>query len=253
MSRRFFCEKIPEPGFSVTLCKKESYHLSTVLRSKPEERIILMDGRGTEAISKIETCAVEKNSSQVSCKILEKSLQGTPRFRFVLYISPPKSEGLRQIIRHSVELGVWEIIPILTERCISKPTEKAMEKWQVDALEACKQSGNVFLPQIHPPKKFSATILGPNHPGFIGVVPISLGNNKMVSQSTDLNLIIQQFERIKCGHVGLWIGPEGGFTPEETNLILSHDILPICLSPWTLRVETAVISSLALLNRLSLP
>ena len=154
----------------MVLPTSESYHIRKVLRGQCEDTIILLDGKGSEAVAKIMREQAATKEALISCQIVNKKRYVTPEIRCMLYICPPRSQGIRRIIRQAVELGVAEIIPLRTHLSVSKPDKKSWLKWQADAKEACKQSGNPFLPEIHQPVSINHVLTKDLEPGIIGVV-----------------------------------------------------------------------------------
>ena len=131
-------------------------------------------------------------------------------------------------LRTATELGVTRISPILCRYGVAKP-ENDKDNWQQTLIAACKQSGNPFLPAISPPQNFSDALAGHDAAaGFFGAVPHA--NDQP----------IRPYERPSPHPVSLWIGPEGGFAPEEDAALRAAGLRALTIGPWILRVETAV-------------
>ena len=248
MIRRFFCDHIPEVDETVVLSEMESYHIQTVVRKSSDELIVLLDGNGIAAVAKILGWHSCRQSTQVVCQILRRKCHSPPKTRILLYISPPKSQGIRQIIRQSTELGVSEVIPLITEFSVSKPEERSLSKWQQDAREACKQCGNVFLPEIHAPKSLDHVLRRVVEPGIVGAAPNSEGADVGDAGICGLTSAERALSHFHTARIGAWVGPEGGFTSNEQEAIIKRGILPVTIGPWTLRVETAVVACITWIN-----
>jgi len=152
------------------------------------------------------------------------------------------------IVQKAVEIGAAEIFPLLSARTIVQldPESAAQKqsKWQTVAVEAAKQCGQNWLPQVHAPRApndffvardFDLRLIGSLQPGAM-----------------HLKKILAEYEH---GHGGarpasvlMVIGPEGDFTPAEIALARTHGCVPLTLGPIILRVETAAIYCLSILS-----
>lgn len=230
MDRNFFCETLPGVGTTVALPADEARHVTTVLRAGPGEELTLLDGCGGRARATIVT--VGGRRGPVACRLEDMEQVPEPAVKPVLLVTPPRHKQMSQLLRQATELGLWELQPILTERSVSRPDASAVDGWVTDAREACKQSGNAFLPTIRPPLPLTEALVEAP-PGFLGWVPDSVPPP------------VTPPPPAVDGRVARWIGPEGGFTDAEVGAILEHAFRPLVLGPWTLRVETAVVAGLA--------
>ena len=251
MNRRFFCDNIAEVGETVGLSASESYHIHNVLRKRGDDGLILLDGKGIEAVGKILPRRPNAKIGPITCRIVSKKSYSPPQIQCILYVCPPRSQGIRSIIRQAVELGVSEIVPLSTEFSVCKPDDGSVSKWQTDAQEACKQSGNPFLPKIHSPQNLNVVLKSTVEPGLIGTVPNSLTADLESMEVHSLRVIENLVRPTEGGKIGVWIGPEGGFSSEEYHAIVEHGIKPVVIGKWTLRVETAVVACLTLVNLFS--
>ncbi len=176
----------------------------------------------------------QRRREPVDCRVTERRTHAAPDHRLCLYVAPPRNRQMSQLVRQATELGVWAIRPVLAERAASRPPASAVDGWQEDARQACKQSGNPWVPLISPPEELMSVVSGNPPPGYLGAVPTSAAAAPEVSVGEQ-------------GEVALWIGPEGGFTPEEEAAILATPAEPLQVGDWILRVETAVVAALAAL------
>ncbi|MGH7990382.1 MAG: RsmE family RNA methyltransferase, partial [Limisphaerales bacterium] len=171
-----------------------------------------------------------------------------PPCSITLLVGIPKGKIIESIIQKSVELGAQRIVPILSERVVAQldgeSAEHKREKWQQVAIEAIKQCGAAWLPKIEAPltieqflaqkEKFDLALVG------------SLQKERLHPKE-----IFREFEKANARlpkSVGVWIGPEGDFTLGELRAIQNSGALPISLGSLVLRVETAAIYCLSILN-----
>ena len=231
MHRRFFAQGIHEINQEITLNQEESYHLSVVLRAKPGSMVTLLDGKGKCA--EAEVLDPGSKRQQALCKIKHIKVIQAPKCLITLYVSMPKGKLMNQIIKQSTEMGVSKIYPMISDRCERKVKEKDHDIWRQAALEACKQSINPFLPEIAEVKSFG-DCLEQSSPGYIAYIP----NEKQAFSG----------QSVESQEISLWIGPEGGFTENEINQCIESGLVPLAFAPWVLRVVTAVVAGLALIN-----
>jgi 16S rRNA (uracil1498-N3)-methyltransferase len=241
---RFYLPPERCTGNALRLDGREAHHALHVLRLKRGEPVTVLDGAGTELF-----CAVESASrDSVSLTINEK--KSTPRLpcAITLLLAVPKGKIIESIIQKSVELGAARIVPLLSERVVTQldddGAEAKHEKWQQIAIEAIKQCGAAWLPQVEAPQtmkdffaraeKFDLALVG-----------------SLQTERRHPRELLNEFVTAH-GHsprtVAVWIGPEGDFTLEELQQIEKHGARPITLGRLTLRVETAAIYCLSFLN-----
>ena len=219
----------------------EAKHCARILRKQAGDRIIVFDGEGSEATAEIAAISARR----VELKILERRHRPAPAVSISLIQAIPKGGNMEWIIEKAVELGVNAIFPVFTEHTVvrldAKEAAKKQEKWRRVALEACKQCGQNWLPRIHAPAPFLATLDPP--PGhdlkiIAALQPDSRPLKSMLAEQRAGN----REPRALC----LAIGPEGDFTPAEYAAARAHGFVPITLGPLVLRVETAALCAMAL-------
>lgn len=226
------------------LDEREAHHALRVLRVKYGEMVAVLDGIGNEFLCTVDHCSRDAVTLSVSLK----NFTASPACPVTLLVAVPKGKIIEDIIQKAVELGAQRVVPLLTERVVThldaqERTDKR-EKWQLVAIEAIKQCGAAWLPKIETPmtpgqflarkEKFELSLVG------------SLQTERRHPRGC-----FQEF-RSKRGRlpasVAVWIGPEGDFTPDELKAIEAAGALPISLGPLTLRVETAAVYCLSILN-----
>lgn len=162
-----------------------------------------------------------------------------PSVKVTLFQALPKADKLELIIRKSVELGATEIVPVLTKRCISRMTPAEFEKKRVRlqkiAKEAAQQSGRGIIPEIAP------------------LHTVAQAANRM--KTLDCSIVLYEAEGgISFGDVphdrssyGMMVGAEGGFEPDEIEVLASHGVQAVWLGRRILRCETAPLAALSIL------
>lgn len=144
---KFFIEDISGENFMIT--GENARHMAKSLRMRPGEIITVSDGRGTDygcEIAEVSDTAVQVKVLYSQPSDVEASVKVT------LYQGLPKGDKMDYIVQKAVELGVSKIVPVLTERSVSRPDAKSaakkQERWQKIAVEAAKQSGRGVIPTV---------------------------------------------------------------------------------------------------------
>ena len=215
------------PGSFLSLDPREAAHLFRILRARPGETVALMDGHGT-----LGTAVVEPDRQ---LRLESKRTAPPPERRLHLYFAPPKKQKLDALLKQAVELGVYELVPVLCERSVVLPGESSVAgRWMDLLFEACKQSGNPFLPAVATPMPFAAALARARETCGALIV----GSNRTGVFP----------ERGEASDVAFFVGPEGGFSDEETDAMFAAGSVPLRIGDWTLRVETAAVAGLGVLN-----
>jgi 16S rRNA (uracil1498-N3)-methyltransferase len=229
---------------ALSLSGAEAHHVRDVLRMKRGDRAVLFNGRGREITAEI----VDLSGDEVRLRRLQETETPPLRCRITLGQAIPKGKNMDLVVQKAVEIGAAEIAPLISERTIvdlgPKEAEQKRTKWQQIAIEAAKQCGQNWLPQVHAPRKlkdffsnagsFDLRLIGSLQPDAIHL-------KKILADYSD-----QHRDRPK--NVLMLVGPEGDFTPAELALAKTNSCLPITLGPIILRVETAAIYCLSVLS-----
>ncbi len=241
---RFYLTPGSTRGDSLRLDGREAHHALQVLRLKRGELITVLDGVGNEFL-----CAVEDSSRDaVTLSVSLKHFTPPPPCSITLLQAVPKGKIIESIIQKAVELGARRIVPLLTKHVVTRLDDRDAAdkhtKWQQVAIEAIKQCGAAWLPEIEAPmtmeqylarkEKFDLSLFG------------SLQKDRRHPRKC-LGEFQAKHGRLPQS-VGVWIGPEGDFTLEELEAIETSGALPISLGRLVLRVETAAVYSLSILN-----
>ncbi len=241
---RFYLPPEHTTSPELTLTGPEAHHALHVLRIKPGEQVTVLDGCGSQIL-----CEVRRvNHESLTLKVLERSKVSPPRYRITLAQAMPKTKAFETIVQKATELGVWRIVPVVSARTTPHFEPSALSaklaKWQRLVAEAIKQSGNPYLPQIEQPIRVQA-FLARAEQFDLALVAALQGETRHMHT---LFAAYREKHRTQPHSVCAWIGPEGDFTPSELEAIKASGAAPISLGPYVLRVETAAICCLAMLN-----
>ena len=222
--RRFHIPEIPAPEQCVAMPPEEARHAGKVLRLRRGDPLVLLDGAGALAEAVVEE-VTEGRRPAIVCRVVTRQHVPEPGLRVRLYVAPPRGKTTALVLRAAVELGVWQISPILCQYGVAKP-DAGKASWRGELVTAMKQSGNPFLPALDAPCSFKEALAAAVEPGVFGAVPRDAAGEFGELPTT--------------GELGLWIGPEGGFSPDEEDALYGRGFAPVTVGNWILRVETAV-------------
>lgn len=235
--RRFFAENICADNGTVVLSGDEARHISNVLRMKAGDEALLINGEGTQYRSVLESIA----DGEVRLRIIEaEACAAEPETHVTLFQCLPKQGKMEVIIQKCVELGIWEIVPVSSKRCVVKLEGKDQKliRWNKVSAEAAKQCGRAYVPRITPPIKLDDIDLS----GF-DLVLVPYENEGDVSLKQVLRESIESGKNFS--RVALIIGPEGGFEPSEVERAIGKGGIAVSLGKRILRTETAGMAALA--------
>ena len=235
MSRviRAFTEESPtRVGEEIILPASESSHLARVLRINEGDPVEVLDGKG----GRFPAQCLQVSRSNVTVEVTELHQESAPKPSFRMAIAMGKGNKWDDLIRPLTELGVSELTPLITERTegsvSSSKLEDKKERWQKLAQEACKQSGNTWMPKFDDPVSLMDLVsgVGVNEECWMG----------SLSPNTTSFAPKRTAERIS-----IFIGPEGGWSSKEEDMGKAAGVNFFSLGPHVLRLETAAVSALA--------
>lgn len=225
----------------ITLTGEDHKHLSQVLRLGPGDIIGVFDGSGMEYEARL----IKVDKAEALAEILSSRLSDTePRLRVTLLQGIPKGEKMDWIVQKAVELGVYQVIPVITQHTVvkldQKERQKKAERWNRIAREAAKQCKRAFVPQV--------------------LTPVSLDEMLKLRDNYDAAVLLYENEQKKClkelmicytinkiGDIALFVGPEGGFSSLEVYKCFQNGFAVAGLGKRILRSETAAISGLSII------
>lgn len=229
---------------SLVLTGSEAHHLRNVLRLEPGDKVVVFDGRGRELTAEITSA----DSAQIQLHKLHEAQTPPLRCRITLGQAIPKGKNMDLIVQKAVEIGASEIAPILSDRTVVRLDEESaaskQAKWQTVAIEAAKQCGQNWLPQVQTPQSLAHFF--EEHRRF----DLQLIGSLQVD-AVHLKKILEEYfaeHDDRPANVLMLVGPEGDFTPAELSLARSQGCRPITLGPIVLRVETASIYCMSVLS-----
>lgn len=199
--------------------------VKNVLRLKSGNQILLADGKTNEALAEI----VEFGNDFFRVKLLQKESNNNESARkVILYCSILKRENFELVVQKATEVGVAEIIPLICERTVKIGFKK--ERLAKIIKEAAEQSGRGLLPILDEPMNFSQA-----------VKQAQQNNRNFLFNSSGVKLLMSDINSLKQKTVGIFVGPEGGWSDFEMDLVRQREFKIVSLGKLTLRAETAAI------------
>ena len=221
------------PKNEIILDGEQARHIAKSLRMKKGDMLTVNDSNGNDFGCLIEE--ITKDSVRLSVCYKQAS-ESEPSCKVRIYQANPKGSKLEDIIQKCTELGVFEITPVLTKRCVSRPDEKSAkkktERYNKISLEAAQQSGRGIVPKIN------------------NLIPLKQAVNE---DNSDVKIVFYEGggEPLKSlidentKSVSIYIGPEGGFEKEEVDLITAGGATAATLGKRILRTQTAPVAALS--------
>ena len=241
---RFYLPPEQCQGESLLLKGREAHHARHVLRIHRGEAVVVLDGKGREFHCEVQ----ESGSDEARLAVVEKRQHPAPSSRITLLQAVPKGKLMEAIIQKATELGVARIVPLLSERVVGQFDEKGRahkaEKWQLVAREAIKQCGAPWLPEVEAPLAPERFLARKEAFELPLIASLQTGSRHPREYFRAFQGQHSRMPRSVC----VWIGPEGDFTPAETEAIRAQGALPITLGPLVLRAETAAVYCLSILS-----
>ena len=238
----FLCDAALAVGHSVTLSGDEAHHILCSRRLHPGETLELQNQNGLRFEARVESIY----KREVVCSVLAPVPVPPPSpLKLELGVALPKEKTLDWILQKATELGVSGIFLFHGQHSPHKPPaaqrERLLERWQKITLEACKQSGRQFPPSLTWSDSFSVALNTLPACEYQWLLHPSATTSSPKTELLALSLV-------QVNHCRVWIGPEGGFHEAELALAFKQQLRPLRLGPSILRTETAVLTSLALLQ-----
>ncbi|MBR1535059.1 MAG: 16S rRNA (uracil(1498)-N(3))-methyltransferase [Ruminococcus sp.] len=217
-----------------TLTGEDAAHIARSLRMKVGEKLTLCtpDGRRHE-------CEItEITRDEVAVKILSSTLcEQEPTVSISLFIALMKGDKIDDVIQKAVELGVHDITPFLSARCISRPDEKSLfkkqQRWQKIADNAASQSRRGILPRVNP--------------------CIDVADIPQAAKACDQAIVFYECggEKLRdlipadTGSLALITGSEGGFEESEIEMLKQSGVQVATLGKRILRAQTAPVAAIS--------
>ena len=234
---RFYVDFALSPDSVVELPDNVVRHLN-VLRVKNTEEIVLFNGNGKSYPALPEV--LEKRRASVRI-LREEVTDNESPLNITLVQAVSAAERMDFTLQKSVELGVAEIRPVISERCVvrlsGERAEKRVARWQEIVVSACEQSGRNIVPKVLPLTTYAQAL------------------QQLPQETAKLLMSLNRAQKLsdvqpQSGKVVFMVGPEGGWTEKEEQQAFDAGFQSVTLGKRVLRTETASLAAIAAMQTL---
>ncbi|HHK6067322.1 16S rRNA (uracil(1498)-N(3))-methyltransferase [Neisseria sp. P0014.S009] len=234
---RFYVDFALSPDSVVELPDNVVRHLN-VLRVKNTEEIVLFNGNGKAYPALPEV--LEKRRASVRI-LREEATDNESPLNITLVQAVSAAERMDFTLQKSVELGVAEIRPVISERCVvrlsGERAEKRVARWQEIVVSACEQSGRNIVPKVLPLTTYAQAL------------------QQLPQETTKLLMSLNRAQKLsdvrpQSGKIVFMVGPEGGWTEKEEQQAFDAGFQSVTLGKRVLRTETASLAAIAAMQTL---
>lgn len=234
---RFYVDFALSPDSVVELPDNVVRHLN-VLRVKNTEEIVLFNGNGKAYPALPEVLEKRRASVRILC---EETTDNESPLNITLVQAVSAAERMDFTLQKSVELGVAEIRPVISERCVvrlsGERAEKRVARWQEIVVSACEQSGRNIVPKVLPLTTYAQAL------------------QQLPQETTKLLMSLNRAQKLsdvrpQSGKVVFMVGPEGGWTEKEEQQAFDAGFQSVTLGKRVLRTETASLAAIAAMQTL---
>ena len=230
---RQFVNQVLSVRQEIKLGDSARHHAVNVLRLNKRSTLTLFNGDGHDYVCKI----LKINKNEIVVEITHcKKLENESALETNLYLGLSKSTHMDYAIQKTVEMGVSNIQPVITERSILSINQNSLNNkhrhWEKIIIHACEQCGRARLPKLRQTVNYEElNDLDGSQPGFI------------FDERPEHK--ISEYKNYHYSHVSLFVGPEGGFTETEIEIAKNIGFQPVAFGPRVLRTETAAQTAVA--------
>ena len=241
MAIRLFVDALlSHPGLIIQLSSTQQHYLKNVMRLRPGDGVRIFNGNAGEW-----EASYQKDTLQLIRQVQAQPLRQGHRFLFFSMIKPARMDWL---VEKATEIGASHLVPCLSDRTTTRRCN--LERFHRIAVEASEQSGRLEVPLLMEPAplfdQLNSSLLS-NTRGFVMVPPNSV-KQPVPPFSTCFPVVLDGCSR----DLGVLIGPEGGWSPQELTLFQKNPSLTlVSLGHHILRAETAGVVALGMLQQMA--
>jgi len=228
---RLFVEAPLRPGATIVPGESQTHYLLHVMRARDRDAVRVFNGRDGEWRARISD--VTRRNCALICELQIAGQDHVPDLW--LAFAPIKKTPAEYLVQKATELGVAMLLPVITERTVARRVNT--DRLRLNIIEAAEQSGRLNLPGIREAELLPELLRGWPRERRLVFCDEAGNASPMASALAGANS--------RSGW-GVLIGPEGGFSPAERQLVRQHPaVLPVTLGPRIMRADTAALAALA--------
>lgn len=232
-TQRLFTDAALGLGATIAPSQEQLHYLRNVLRLGPGARVLLFNGRDGEWLAEI----AEIGRRAARLRLVEQTREQTAPGDLHYLFAPLKRARMDFMVQKATEMGASRLQPVMTARTVAERVKP--ERLRANMIEAAEQCGIISVPELGEPVNLSDLVASWD-PGRALI---------MCDEEAEGEAPLRSLSRLKPGPLAVLIGPEGGFAPEERDLLRRLPALVvIALGPRILRADTAAIAALALVQ-----
>ena len=232
-AQRLYVDAALEAGAVIACDKDQSNYLANVLRLEAGAEILLFNGQHGEWRATLTEASKRHCTLTVDAQV--RAQETGPDIHYLF--APLKRTRLDYMVQKAAELGVSTLRPVITRRTIAERVN--LERMRANAVEAAEQCGILHVPSVVEPERFERLISAWD------------SNRRLIfcDEAADCSSPLAVLGKLTPGPFAVLIGPEGGFDPDERDMLLSKPFtVPLSLGPRIMRADTAAVAALALVN-----
>ncbi len=234
----FFCEAEFVAGSELDINDEEAVHILKSRRLDIKDNLIFTNGKGLKGIAEI--LAIHSKRKALTIKFKNVELQPPPKVKKVVASAIPKGERQSVLLNMATQLGMNQYFPVNCDHSVITHKTSMQVRWQRIIIGACKQSRQCYFPAIGPEQSV-ADIIHQHNPESLVVI----GDLEGQTIETAQQVITGETKEII-----MLVGPEGGFSKTELEVIENNNLFKITLGNQILRTETAAVALLAAINQI---
>lgn len=231
--KRIFVTQTLKQGETLQFSSNQTHYLVHVLRLKVGDGILVFNGRDGEWSASL----VRVRKSSIDCEI-KAQVRSQTHFQDIDYLfAPLKHARLDYMVQKATEMGVKRLWPIYTQ--YTNVTRINLHRMRSNVIEAAEQCGLLFIPEVVEPEDLRDMIKKWDH------------ERKLIfcDEASSVSNPLEDLKRLQGEKCAVIVGPEGGFSHEERDLLLQQPFThQVSLGPRILRADTAAVSVLTLVN-----
>lgn len=235
---KFFVKNEQIKENEITINGEDVNHIKKVLRAKIGDELQICNSQNGENF----LCDIQSlDNEKINCIIKQNlEISTESNIKVTIFQGLPKADKMEYIIQKSVELGVYNIVPVDMKFCVAKLNneEKKLSRWQTISEAAAKQSKRNIIPKIENKISFKNMLGILNE--FDLVIIAYENENK-----TNLKEILQENKNIN--NIAIIIGPEGGLAQDEVEQLIENGAKSASIGKRILRTETASLAMLSMI------
>jgi 16S rRNA (uracil1498-N3)-methyltransferase len=230
---RVYLEADLAAGETVACTREQTNYLRNVLRLGPGGKVLVFNGRDGEWQAELRLDG-RRDASLTPLRQVRPQQTG-PDLHYLF--APLKHARLDYMVQKATEMGAARLAPVLTQRTV--PSRVNLDRMRANVIEAAEQCGILTIPDIIEPRQLEAVLSGWDARRAL----------IFCDEGAAIKDPVAALASVKAQALAVLIGPEGGFTEAERDMLLSKPfVIPISLGPRIMRADTAAVAALALVN-----